>query len=281
MSLDQTLVAQLTDLSVDIDGKQTPIAETPFVKDVPDFKTFVKNAYESHREVGSRIPVKIDTSKPENVKAWRDTHIPVLRKNGLLPSPPTDPKEYNVVKPTDMPDGLLWSDERAEKFSKVLHKYEVPKEMAAELMELNKEAMMANINFVKTTMDQGIAALKTEYGDRYDPMVEDTKRLTSMIFKTPDELALFTATGLANHPSFLSVMMRLSQVAKGDSSFLKDQKSGGTGTMTGEEVRVELSKIINDPKHPDHDRYMRGDKEIMDKVDGWYKSAYGTGMVNY
>lgn len=280
--MDEALLSQLpTELTVDVDGKATPLRDIPFVKESPDFKTFAKTAYDAHKEVGARIPIKIDTSKPEEVKKWRETHIPILRKQGLLPVPPSDPKEYNVVKPIDIPEGLNWSDERAEKFSKLLHKYEVPKEMAGELIELQKEALLQNVNFVKTTMDQGIQALKTEYGDKYDDMVEDTKRLTSKIFKTPDELSLFTVTGLANHPGFLSVMMRLAQVAKGDSSFLKDSNKGGTGTMTGEEVAAELSKIISDDKHPKHDLYMKGDPATLKEVDEMYAKAYGTDKVTF
>src|SRR6266576_4302659 len=202
--MDETLLSQLPpELTVDIDGKSTPLRDVPFVKDSPDFKTFAKNAFDIHREVGSRIPTKVDSKNAEEVKKWRETHIPTLRSAGLLPTPPKDYKEYGVVKPADLPEGLMWSDERGEKFAKVLQKYEAPKEMAAELMELNKEAMLHNVNFVKTTMAEGIQGLKTEYGDKYDSMVEDVKRLTDKIFTSPDELALFTATGLGNHPKFL------------------------------------------------------------------------------
>lgn len=280
MPLDEALLGQLTD-TVDIDGKQVPLREAQFVKEAPDFQTLIKNSYNAHREVGARIPIKIDTTKPEEVKKWRETHIPALRNAGLLPKPPSSHTEYNVKKPTDLPEGLTWNDDRADRFAKVLHKYEVPPEMAGELMELNKEALMSNVNFVKTTMAEGISALKTEYGDKYDPMVEDAKRLTGKIFKTPDELAFFTATGIANHPSFLSVMMRLAQVAKGDSSFLPDAKKGGTGTMTGEEVKAELSKIMNDKTHPDHAGYIRGEKVVMDKIDVLYQKAYGTEKVTF
>lgn len=279
--MDEALLSQLpAELTVDVDGKNTPLRDVPFIKDAKDWPSFAKTAFDVHREVGSRIPTKIDSSKPEEVKKWRETHIPTLQKAGLLHTPPSDYKDYGVVKPADMPEGLMWSDERGEKFAKVLHKYGVPKEMAGELMELNKEAMLHNVNFVKTTMAEGIQGLKTEYGDKYDSMVEDVKRLTDKIFTSPDELALFTATGLGNHPKFLSVMMRLAQVAKGDSSFLPDtRKGGGTGSMTGEEARAEYAKILNDDKHPDHAGYMRNDPEVMSKIEKMYQAAYGTGQV--
>jgi hypothetical protein len=280
MPLDQALLDQLTpDLTVEVDGKPIPLRETNFVKEAPDFKTFVRGAYDAHREVGARIPVKHD-GKPESIEAWRKTHIPTLQKEGLLRTPPASPKDYGVVKPENLPEGLSWDDARAEKYAGILHKYGVPKEIVPELMELHQEALTGAHLALKTSKDAGIAALKKEYGAEYDSRIEEVKRFTPSIIKTPEELEFLEATGLGNHPAFLSVMMRLAHNALADSSVLAGLPGvQGPGGLTGDEVRKELADIMSNTQNEKHKLYWQKDKATMDYVEGLYKKAYGEGKV--
>jgi len=261
MPLDEALLSQLTpDLTVDVDGKAVPLRDTPFVKEAPDFKTFVKGAYDAHREVGARLPVKTD-GKPESVAEWRKTHLPTLYKAGLLEAPPATWQDYGVVKPQDIPEGLSWDDKRAERYASILHKYGVPKGIVPELMELHQEALTGAHMALKTSKEEG-------------------KRFTAAIFKTPEELEFFELTGLGNHPGFLSVMMRLAHGALQDSSVLAGLPSGqGGGGMTGDEVRKELAAIMSDTNNPRHKLYWQKDKATLDYVDSLYRKAYGEGKV--
>lgn len=280
MPLDAALLEQLTpDMTVEVDGKPVPLRETQFVKETPDFKTFVRGAYDAHREVGARIPVKHD-GKPESIVEWRKTHLPTLYKSGLLDAPPATPEDYGVVKPEDIPEGLSWDDDRAKKYAGILHKYGVPKGIVPELMELHKEALTGAHMALKTSKDEGIAALKKEYGVDYETRVEETKRLTAAIFNSPEELAFFENTGMGNHPAFLSVMMRMARLALSDSSVLAGLPgAGGGGGMTGDEVRKELADIMSNVQNPKNKLYWQKDKATMDYVEGLYKKAYGEGKV--
>jgi len=279
--LDQSLVDQIpADLTVDVDGKAVPLRETPFVKEAKDFQTFVKGAYDAHREVGARIPIRTD-GKPESVKAWRETHLPNLYKAGLLDAPPSSPKDYGVVKPTNIPPGLSWDDTRAEKYAGILHKYGVPKAIVPELMALHEEALVGVANALKTSVEEGTAALKREFGDKYDERIEQAKRLTAAIFKSPEELAFFEELGLGDHPGFLSVIMRLAPLAMQDSSIVAGMgsKEGGTG-MSGDAVRAEVADIMHNKNNPKNAGYWRQDKAVLDYVEELYKKAYGAGTVD-
>lgn len=278
MALDDAMLAQLPDtMTVEVDGKPMPLRDTPFVRESKDFATFAKGAYDAHREVGARIPVKGGT--PEVVAEWRKTHLPTLYKNGLLDAPPATPEEYGVVKPLDIPEGLTWDDARAAKYAGILHKYGVPKGIVPELMELHKEALAGANQSMKLTTEAGVAALKSEFGDKYDIRVEDAKRLTATIFKSPEDLAFFEQTGIGNHPGFLSVLMRLAPLAMQDSSILASQPSAGTSSATGDAVRSEVASIMSDPTNPKHKLYHQGDKATLEYVDELYKKAYGGGQV--
>ena len=276
MPLDSTLLAQLPDtLSVEVDGKPLPLRETSFVKEARDFPTFVRTAYDAHREVGARIPVKVNG--PEGVQEWRKTHLPTLYKSGLLDAPPASPDEYGVVKPSDLPDGLAWDDDRAKRYATVLHKHGVPKAAVPELMQLHVESLLGALRALQTSVEEGMKTLRTEHGDKFEERAELAKRLTSAIFKTPEELAFFEETGLGNHPGFLSVLMRLAPFAAQDSSVLAGSSSGGA--LSGEDVRKEVADIMSNPQNPRNKLYWQRDKATLEYVEGLYKKAYGDAKV--
>jgi hypothetical protein len=261
---------------VEQDGKTVPLRDVPFVKDTPDLVTFAKRGFEAHREIGSRIPVKV--SKPEEVQAWRKEHLPKLYTAGILEAPPGKPEEYGIAKPEKIPDGFGWNDELSKELATTLHKHGAPKGLAAELLGLYEKALLGAEQTLKTSYDEGMAALKKEHGDKFEERMELGKRLTKAIFKTPEELEFFERTGMGDHPAFLSVVMRLAPLAQQDSAFLKEV-SRPAGGMTGDEVRAELGRIMSDKTHPKFAGYWRQDKDVMAYVEDLYKKAYGEGKV--
>lgn len=277
--LDEALLAQLTpEMTVEVDGKPMPLRDTPFLREAKDFPSFVKGAYDAHREVGARIPVKAST--PEGVAEWRKTHLPTLYKAGLLDTPPASPKDYGVVKPENMPPGLSWDDARAEKYAGILHKYGVPAAIVPELMALHVEALAGANTALTTSMEAGMAALRTEHGDKLDERIAQVKRLTSEMFKTPEELAFAERTGLANHPLYLAPLLRLAPLLAQDSSVLAGTGDGGVGTgASAEAVRAEVSDIMGNPQNPKYAGYRAGNEEVLAYVDALYKKAYGEGKV--
>jgi len=277
--LDDALLAQLPpELTVEVDGKPVPLRDTPFVREAKDFASFTKGAYDAHREVGARIPVRV--SKPEDIATWRTTHLPTLYKAGLLDAPPASPKDYGVVKPEHIPEGLSWDDAKAEKYAGILHKYGVPKAIVPELMALHVEALTGAGETLKTSMEEATKALKAEHGDKYDERVEQVKRLTDQIFKTPEELAFAEKTGLANHPLYLGPMLRLAALAGSDSSVL-----AGLGDhtpsegATAEAVRSEVADIMTNTANPRNAGYWKQDTAVLEYVTELYRKAYGDGRV--
>src|SRR3990167_588917 len=130
--LDATLMEQLPDtMTVEQDGKPMPIREHPFVKEAKDFPTFVKTAFDAHKEVGARVRIPGKDAKPEDVMAFKTRLI----ESGVLPAPLKSPDDYGLVKPETMPDGLEWHEEGAKKLAAMLHKHGAPKELGAELLE--------------------------------------------------------------------------------------------------------------------------------------------------
>lgn len=249
-----------------------PIIEKMPEKDVP---SVLKSYAHSQHRLGNAIPLPGKDAKPEEVAAARRRAF----EGGLFPAPPADPKEYGITKPEQLADGLGWSDELAGKFGTVLHKHGASKDLAKDLLDLYGEALIGTHKTLKTSYDAGLAALKTEYGDKYEERRELAKRLAGQVFKNPEELEFFEDLGLADHPGFLSVLMRLAPLAQQDSSFLKDAAKGGDGSVTGDDVRAEVARIMTDKTHPMYEGYRRQDKKVQDHIDELYRKAYGTGKV--
>lgn len=268
-------------VTIDVDGKSTPGADLraiPFIKDTPDFPTFVKRSLDAHREIGSRIPLKVDPTKADEVANWRKEHLPKLYKAGILDTPVADPKEYNITRPAAIPDGLGWNDELATEMGTVLQKHGIPKSAVPELLALHEKSLLGAQTVLKTSIEEGMAALRKEHGDKLDERMEVAKRFIPLIFKTPEELEFAEKIGIANHPGFLSVMLRLAPLAMQDSSLIDSLKREGGG-LTGEDVRKELADIMSNTENPKHKLFMSQDKATMAYVDDLYRKAHGTGVV--
>jgi len=262
-----------SDMTVEHQGQQVPLRDHSFIKEAKDLPSFAKSAFDAHREVGSRIPVKI--SKPEDVAAWKKEHLPKLYTAGILEAPPDAPEKYEIKRSDDMPEGL-WNEEYAKEFGTTLHKHGIPKSAVPDLLALHNKAVLGARKTIETSNESAMAALKAEHGDKFSEREEMSKRLIGEIFKTPEELAFFEEVGLGNHPGFLSVIMRLAPLAQQDSSFIKDGKAG---VISGEDVRTELADIMSNPKNEHYEGYRRGDPKALAHVEGLYKKAYGDGKV--
>src|SRR5678816_165280 len=158
-----------------VPGKTAPIAEHPFYKETPDLATFHKRVMDTHRELGSRVPIKIERvrnsdgtfgPKVEQIEQWRKDHLPKLYDAGILDRPPSKPEEYEIKKPDNLIEGVNWSPDRASKFASIGIKYGVPKAAMAELHALHVEGVQGTQEAVNTSYDATILDLKREHGDK-------------------------------------------------------------------------------------------------------------------
>jgi len=261
--------------TIEHDGKQVLLRDMPDIKNAKDLATLAKTVVESQREIGRRIRIPTADAKPEDVQAFKTKLI----EAGVLTAPLASPQDYGIVKPADQPEGLPWNDELATELATTLHKHGAPKALAADLLAIHQKAIMGAQAGLNTSLEAGMTALKAEHGDKFDERMEFAKRLTPTIFKTEEELAFIEQTGLANHPAFLSVIMRLAPLAAQDSSFIAGLPAQGSGTATAESAKAELGKIMSDKTHEMNAGYWRQDKAVMAHVQELYKQAYGSGQV--
>lgn len=281
------------EVTYDNNGVATPLRDHPFVKEAVDIPTFAKRAFEQHREVGARIPIKIEKirndqglfiPKEESVAAWQKDHLPKLWDAGVLPRPLSDPKEYNITKPDDMHEGLNWSAERAGKFAALGIKHNVSKAAMGEFLALHREAVIGINATLKTSYDDAMLSLKRELGDKFDERMEDAKRFNKLIFKTPEEIAFMEETGIGNHPILLSILARLAPYAQNDSSLVESLKAAGGVQVENTEqarnaLRAQLADIMGNKENPKHKLYLQRDPATLKEIDDAYKSLYGDAKI--
>lgn len=273
-------------LTYDNNGTQSPLREHPFIRESPDLGHFAQKALETQRELGSRVPLKIEkvrddqgrfVPKAESVADWRKNHLPKLYEAGVIEQPPAKPEDYQITPPENLGDGIGWSDELSKKLATTLHKHGIPKAAVGDLLALHSEALLGTQRALATDFEKGTAALRQEFGANYDSLREQAKRLTKAIFKSPDEVAFFNDTGIGDHPLFISVLMRLAPLAAQDNGIVKD--IGGVPAVSGEDVRAELADIMQNKNNPRHQGYMSGDESVHEYVRGLYKKAHGTAQI--
>lgn len=275
------------DLTYDDGGVAKPLREHAFVREAADLPTFVKRAFEQHREVGARIPLRFSPDPAKKVvemESWRKDHLPKLYEAGVLAKPPSDPAIYEIKKPDDAVEGVNWSTERATKFASLGIKHGISKDAMGEFLALHREAIGATSAVLQTSYDDAILALKREFPDDFDARMEDSKRLSKVVFKSPATLEFLEKTGLGNDPEFLGIMMRLAPFAQNDSGLVESMKQGGTVTADNKEaamaeVKAKLAAIMSDPKNPDHQGYMMGDPAVHRKIDEMYAAIHGKGTI--
>lgn len=238
-------------------------------KDIP---SLIKTVAHGQHRLGSAINLPGKDAKPEDVAALRTK----LYESGVLVAPPADPSGYGLKKIDGLPEGLQWSDELAGKFGTVLHKHGVSKAALDELLPLYLEAMSGGVKSLTVDRDKAMATLQQEHGEKFEERKEAVRRIADGIFRTPEELQFFNATGLADHPLFMSVMMRLAPLAMADSSFMESLPTAPGGEMTAEQARAEYAKVLGDKEHKHHAGYNRQpqDPAAVRYVQDIYRRAY-------
>lgn len=253
------------DAVIDHEGKPTPLREMPDIKNAKDLSALAKGYVESQREIGRRERVPGKDATPEE----RQTFKTKLIERGVLPTPVASPQEYGITRPESVPEAL-WNPELASSLASILHKHGIPKEAAPELLALHEQAIAGSRNLLKTSEEQGMAALKAEHGEKFEERFELAKRFVPMIFKTPEELAFADVTGLANSPLFLGPLLRLAPYAQQDSSFLREV-GRPIGGMPVEDAVKEHTRVQTDPTHPQYEGYRKGDPKALAYVDSLYR----------
>lgn len=150
----------------------------------------------------NKVAILNPSSTPEEIALYRE-------KMGV----PNDAKGYGLKLPAKIGDKevptSLMPQESIDKWAERFHKANIPKATAEALLsEYVQEALtgMDGINTaVQAEKDKAVAALKSEWGPKFDQQVQLANKAAKVLGMSDAEIA---DPAISNHPAFLRVLAR-------------------------------------------------------------------------
>jgi hypothetical protein len=219
-----------------------------------------------HLEKSKGVPKLAENATDEDKAAYNDKLAVYRESIGV----PTEAAGYALEAPEDLPEGVELPDGAIERYQDIFHKHGVTPDQAKGIMADHLASLGEDVESAKAAaFEQNQAAvgkLKEEWGFEF-------KAKLGVAQETFDTLA--TKAGLdpeatenaayLQDPNFAKLMAHVGSKMMGESDF---QKPGAH--VANNSSKEESLKIMNDPKHADHEALNNPNDprhhEVMDKV---------------
>jgi hypothetical protein len=233
------------------------IVNHPSMTNIPDVPTLAKN-YVNQQELIGRKGIILPKENDDND----------LNRFYNQLGRPEDPTKYdtnNIVLPEDMKSYL--KPESIESFKTLAHKYGltqkqfegIAKEKTA--MEINSvKSIFAEAEKIKT---EGINQLMNEWGSNYNSKVTQAKDAMIASGIDPQE-----AEKMISDPKLIKSFSKIGELIGGDS--LRGANSGPK-QMSIDDIKTEISSMIDDKESPLHDGGHRDHKAYLSRLHELYK----------
>ena len=149
---------------------------------------------------------------------------------------PEKPEDYGLKAPENLPEGVEWNGELANKAAAVAHKYGVPPEALQELIALNNENMSSLVaksaEAQAAQLQQVVDGLNKEWGENAKTNWQRANRGAIALGIDPSK------SELGNNPEFVKAMLRVDQMIREDSKLI-----GTDADTTGSTYEEQMERI--------------------------------------
>jgi hypothetical protein len=186
---------------------------------------------------------------------------------------PTDPKDYNIQVPEDVPLDEAFVD----KFRPVAHKIGLNQRQVESLAEFQiNEAREVHAQINKTLQlqrDQAVTHFKKEWGGEFDTNMELAKLTINKYAEKYPEAVDDLKFGYANsNPVFLQLLVDMGKMSKeGETMATNDNTSS---VLTKEQAQAKITEIRRDVKHPYYDARHPDHDKALQEVNDLYAVAF-------
>lgn len=178
-----------------------------------------------------------ENAKPEDVDAF---HKAIGR--------PDTPEDYGFTKPDNLPEGVVWDDERMAAYAKVFHANGIPKAAAHAIIQAHTESVIqeaaADEKAQKEFLEASTVAIKKEWGKDFEANLAQAEAIIEKLFGSEFK-SLLKSTGLGNHPAVVRGMFKASQMIGEHALSTGDGSQGTKPTHT----REGLISMKMDPRY--------------------------------
>lgn len=210
------------------------IRENPALKDFTDVNALAGSYINAKGMVGAD-KIVVPRNEAEFEEAWD--------KLGR----PQDVSGYEYT----FPENAQVDEQMNETFRGAAHKLGLSQMQYAGMQDFYWQMKQAELDATKAAEDQDYdeqsAALKSEWGDKYDHNVRVAGRVLDMI-GSEEAIDAFEKSGLGNHPAIVKMFTNLGE------KFLEEKDLVGVGEPGGqspEEINAEIAELMAKPAFTD------------------------------
>jgi len=183
------------------------------------------------------IVIPGENAKPEDIDAF---HKAIGR--------PDTPEDYGFTKPDNLPEGVVWDDERMAAYAKVFHANGIPKAAAHAIVQAHTESVIqeaaADEKAQKEFLEASTVAIKKEWGKDFEANLAQSEAIIEKLFGSEFK-SLLKSTGYGNHPAVVRGMFKASQMIGEHALSTGDGSQGTKPTHT----REGLISMKMDPRY--------------------------------
>jgi len=177
---------------------------------------------------------------------------------------PNDPSGYELKVPEEVPEGVTINPEEMDQFKGFAHELGLTPEQAQKLVEFDIERYGQQATEIQQSVEeqqqaqlqQESKALKEKWGGEFDKNMVSAEKGAKMLGYTKEDMK---SNPLFSSHEFVDVMNRVGKM-------FSEDKIGGGENITASTNKSQASDIINNPSNPYHQRYWKGEQEVVDLV---------------
>ena len=170
---------------------------------------------------------------------WNEEKVASYREAAGVPE---TSDQYNI-KPEELPEGVIWDDDYANKVADIAHKYHVPAKAVHELVNADLEYKQglgtAMTQQAEQERQQAEEALRQEWGMNFDKNVDKASTALGELAKRSnlsEEDFQGLKTRFGNDPSFIKMMSNLS-------SLVAEGKMHGTSGSQADSFKMDAERF--------------------------------------
>lgn len=217
-----------------------------------DYQALAKS-YTGMREILGRksqsVLVPNEKSKPEEIAEFRKALGVPEQPDGYL----------EVIKPSELPEGVSFDESLAKQAAEIAHKHNIPPAAMKDFAALQMQQTQAGVQAVNAMVMQELAAGKAElqqtYGDKFADKIELAKRAAITAGIDP------TSRGFMD-PNMVKLALYYAERVSDDTLV-------GARTSPAQAGQDRATKAMTDPTDPLYARYHAHDEDAVRQVRQW------------
>ncbi len=206
----------------------------------------LKSYADTKSMVGGMIKIPGKDAKPEEIAAFR-------ARLGV----PEKVEDYKIEAP-QLGDKAIFDEGLLKAFVGMAHEKGFTPEQVQTAVNFQAEMIQNQIKAMDKAAEEGVAALKKEFGDDYDGLMEGAELVVSKYFPESAKEKI-KQYGIGNDPDFVRGLIAMHKATR-EAGGLKGLKDGSGADETAKGVQDEIDNLMKS------DEYSRGDQKTHEKV---------------